>query len=303
MKAALTQMDIVWEEKEKNKAVCERLIREAAMHQAELIIFPEMTLTGFTMNPEKYSEYGQRVSDGHKAADGYKVTDGHKVTDGAEEFFQFLSEKYNIAVLFGYIEEREKKYYNMLELTNGREILMKYAKIHPFSYGEESRHYSGGTSIAYARLHGVYMGGFICYDLRFPEIFQISSRKNELICVIANWPEDRIEHWKALLQARAIENQCYIAGVNRAGQGNSLCYPMSSMVFDPYGRRIDYKETEAGTELLYADIKAETVRQYRKEFPLKTDRNENLYRELNKNLSDFQEIFHLQSWTGMKSCS
>jgi len=292
MKAALTQMDIIWEDREKNKAVCERLIREAAMHQAELIIFPEMTLTGFTMNPEKYS-------DGHKMRDSCKEPNSGKEPDGTEEFFCSLSVKYGIAVLFGYIEEKENNYYNMLELADGREILMKYAKIHPFSYGEESRHYSGGNSIGSACLHEICMGGFICYDLRFPEIFQISSRKNEFICVIANWPESRIEHWKTLLQARAIENQCFIAGVNRTGQGNGIYYPMSSMAFDPYGRRIDYKEIKTETEsgLLYADIKAETVRQYRREFPVKEDRRENLYKELNKNLSDFQESFRLQNKT------
>ncbi len=195
--------------------------------------------------------------------------------------------------MFGYIEERENNYYNMLELTDGREILMKYAKIHPFSYGEESMHYCGGDSIVYACIHDICVGGFICYDLRFPEVFQISSRKNELICVIANWPESRIEHWKTLLQARAIENQCYIVGINRTGEGNGLYYPMSSMAFDPCGKRIDYKEVNSESEstLLYADIKAETVRQYRKEFPVKEDRRENLYRELNKNLSGFQEFF------------
>ena len=287
MKIALTQVDIIWEQKEKNKAVCEQLVKEAAIHQAELIIFPEMTLTGFTMNPEKYGELCLTQTD-----DSSKSV--CKESDGSEGFFQALSVKYGIAILFGYIEEKENNYYNMLELTDGRKILMKYAKIHPFSYGEESMHYCGGDSIVYACIHDICVGGFICYDLRFPEIFQISSRKSELICVIANWPEGRIEHWKTLLKARAIENQCYIVGINRTGEGNGLYYPMSSMAFDPCGKRIDYKEinSESKSTLLYADIKAETVRQYRKEFPVKEDRRENLYRELNKNLSDFQEFFH-----------
>ena len=286
MKIALTQVDIIWEEKEKNKAVCEQLVREAAMHQAELIIFPEMTLTGFTMNPEKYGEHSLIQTDGSRET-------VRKESERSEEFFQALSENYGIAILFGYLEEKENNYYNMLELTDGKEILMKYAKIHPFSYGEESMHYCGGDSIVYACIHDICVGGFICYDLRFPEVFQISSRKNELICVIANWPESRIEHWKTLLQARAIENQCYIVGINRKGEGNGLYYPMSSMAFDPYGKRIDYKEknSESESTLLYADIKAEIVQQCRKEFPVKEDRRENLYRELNKNLSGFQEFF------------
>lgn len=278
MKIALTQMDIVWEEKEKNKAVCERLVREAARHQAELIVFPEMTLTGFTMKPEKYGE--------------------NQKNNKTERFFQALSAKYETAIIFGYIEEKEGRYYNMLALTDGSKILMKYAKIHPFSYGEESRHYSGGKSVESTRFQDLFIGGFICYDLRFPEIFQISSKRSEVIFVIANWPESRAEHWSTLLKARAIENQCYIAGINRTGEGNGLHYQASSMVFDPYGRRIEYREQEKciytdKTELLYADIDAQVVREYRKEFSVKSDRRENLYRELNKNLSGFQVSFHL----------
>ena len=278
MKIALTQMDIVWEEKEKNKAVCERLVKEAARHQAELIVFPEMTLTGFTMKPEKYGE--------------------NQKNSKTERFFQTLSEKYKTAIIFGYIEEKEEHYYNMLAMTDGDKMLMKYAKIHPFSYGEESRHYSGGKSIESARFQDLSIGGFICYDLRFPEIFQISSKRSEVIFVIANWPESRVEHWSTLLKARAIENQCYIVGVNRTGEGNGLYYQPSSMVFDPYGRKIEYREQKKGgytdkTELLYAEIEAQVVRKYRKEFLVKADRRENLYRELNKNLSGFQVSFHL----------
>lgn len=253
MRIALTQMDIVWEEKAQNRATCERLVREAAVKQAELIVFPEMTLTGFTMKPELYGE-----------ADGE-----------TEDFFKKLSRDYQIGIVFGYIENRNGEFYNMLELVDGGQTLMKYAKLHPFSYGEESRHYQGGSLIETACFRGITVGGFVCYDLRFPEIFQISSRKSQLIAVIANWPEARIAHWNALLKARAIENQCFILGVNRVGEGDGLYYPASSNVFTPYGDAL-VPEGDSG-ELIVVDADMELVEIYRREFPVKADRREDVY--------------------------
>ncbi len=119
------------------------------------------------------------------------------------------------------------------------------------------------------------IGCFICYDLRFPEIFQVSSKKNQVIIVIANWPKPRIMHWDALLKARAIENQAFIIGVNRAGEGNGLLYEESSVVYSPYGERVTKKSQE---EIIYADIDIEEALRYRKEFPLKNDRREKFYK-------------------------
>ena len=126
MRIALTQMDIVWEDKAKNRVICEILVEKAAAQNAEIIIFPEMTLTGFTMKPEIFGE------------------EQHGET---EKFFQTLSDYYGIAIVFGCIEKRKDNFFNVLEMTAGKNTLMKYAKIHPFSYGEESRHYGKGEKI------------------------------------------------------------------------------------------------------------------------------------------------------------
>lgn len=254
MKIGMTQMDILWENPEGNKEICEKLVEKAAKEQAEMIVFPEMTLTGFTMRPECFSE------------------------TGAESFFHSLANKYGIAVLFGYIEKKNDRYFNMLELTDGQKTLMKYAKIHPFSFGGESRHYTGGDQIVTASFRNVSLGGFICYDLRFPEIFQISSKSNEVIMVIANWPEKRIDHWYALLKARAIENQCFIIGVNRRGSGDGIVYKESSVAYNPYGELLAGQGQKG--DLIYADIDSGQVMQYRREFPLKKDRRENIYNYL-----------------------
>lgn len=258
MRVALTQMDIVWEDKAAGRENCERLAAEASENGADMIVFPEMTLTGFTMN----TSYA-----------GETQTDGGETT----EFFKELSARYDIAVIYGmvYISE-DGAAYNRALMVQGDRVLFDYSKIHPFSYGEETKHYAKGDDIVSAEYNGADIGCFICYDLRFPEIFQISSEKNRIIAVIANWPEARVEHWNVLLRARAIENQAFIIGVNRAGESGGLRYAASSAAYSPYGERLT-EETEE--ELLYADIDVGMADKYRTEFPLKRDRRESLYRE------------------------
>lgn len=257
MKLALTQMDIVWENKEKNREVCDRLVREAADAGAQLILFPEMTLTGFTMRAGKFQE---------------------KENGSTERFFMELSEKYGISIVFGWIEEQRGKPFNLLEMVCGKEVRMKYAKIHPFSHGGEGIYYGRGEEVVSAGFGQISMGGFICYDLRFPEVFQISSKKNQVIFVIANWPESRAEQWDILLRARAIENQCFMIGINRVGEGNGLFYRAGSQAYDPQGNCI--VRGRDGEELIYAEFDAAQAERYRREFPVKADRREELYKKI-----------------------
>lgn len=261
MKVALTQMNIVWESPAENRIQCERMTKEASENQCDWIVFPELTLTGFTMNPELFCE------------------DIHACPP-TKQFFQDLSLQYSIGIVFGYVAGKDSKNYNHLVIVQEGRIILEYAKLHPFSFGEETKHYTGGQQIitCHAPILSEHMklclSGFICYDLRFPEIFQLASKKAELIFVIANWPKERIRHWYALLQARAIENQCFIIGVNRTGTGGGLIYPPSSVAFDPYGDTI----VSGSAEILYADIHPALAAKYRNEFPLKKDRREEIYR-------------------------
>ncbi len=254
MRIALTQMDIVWEDKEANKKICERLMEKAAKEGAEIIVFPEMTLTGFTMRPELFGEE----------------------QDETFQYFSQLSKGFGLGVVYGTIEKYQEKYYNTLEMIADGKKIMKYRKIHPFTYGGEKEHYASGEWIEIADWNGHQVGGFICYDLRFPENFQESSKKSELIFVIANWPEERIEQWKVLLRARAIENQCFIVGVNRKGQGRDLRYVPSSYVITPYGNILNAEG--CSEEMIVADIDWDMVKQYRQCFPVKDDRRPDVYR-------------------------
>ncbi|MBQ8983265.1 MAG: carbon-nitrogen family hydrolase [Lachnospiraceae bacterium] len=259
MKAALTQMNIIWELPAENKRTCEQLIRQAADERCELIIFPEMTLTGFTMSPELF----------------YPNDD--------MEFFRSLALQYKIAIAFGYIA-KEGAYQNRLAIIDADgNLLMDYAKLHPFTYGEETMHYAGGSSIQSVTWGTSFVpnsflidiSGFICYDLRFPEIFQIASKQATIILLIANWPESRIDHWYTLLKARAIENQCYMLGVNRVGDGNGIHYIPSSAAYDPYGKLLTPEQDDS--PLLYIDIDPAAALSYRHGFPVKTDRRSDLY--------------------------
>ncbi|MBZ9689227.1 carbon-nitrogen family hydrolase [Clostridium estertheticum] len=253
MKLALAQLDIAWEDKSTNKETALGFIKQAATEKADMILFPEMALTGFSMNTSLIGETNNETT----------------------EFFKELSSKFNISIGFGYVEgtSNSKNKYSVVS-PSGVE-LVNYTKIHPFSFGEETEFYQSGSKIEFFKAFDFTIAPFICYDLRFPEIFQIASKTATLITVAANWPIERREHWITLLKARAIENQCYIAGINRVGEGNGLSYSGESMIIDPLGNIISSLYMEDG--LIIADICKENVTQIRETFRLKKDRKEELY--------------------------
>ncbi len=261
MKIGLGQIDMGFEEQERAMELCRAMLAEAGEQGVDLTVFPETALTGFTLRPETYGE--QRRG------------------SAAIAFFREEAQKNNTAVCFGMaVHENGISTNHCIVLSKTGELLADYAKIHPFSYGAEAKHYKGGNEICVCALEGVPYAPFICYDLRFPEIFQIASRESWLISVIANWPISRIPHWKALLQARAIENQCFMIGVNRCGSGGGLEYSGDSMLFSPNGELIAH--APSGTGLTVAEINPEDAPALRKKFPLKADRKPELYRALER---------------------
>ncbi|MCI7812572.1 MAG: carbon-nitrogen family hydrolase [Lachnospiraceae bacterium] len=257
MKVALAQMDIVWEDKEKNWEKSEKNIKEAKKKGADLILFPEMSFTGFSMN---VAEIGETKEKGNSVESIRRM--------------QSFAKKYEMAVGFGYVErdgDMGKNHYAVVD-EEGK-VLGDYIKIHPFSYGGEDKYYQPGEYTILFEVKGWKMAMFICYDLRFPEIFSLVSDEAEAIIVAANWPESRREHWMALLKARAIENQCYVLGVNRTGMGGGISYTGDSMVVDPYGNVIGRMEKTEG--MLLCEIEKRYVEEWRATFPQKNDRKKN----------------------------
>ncbi|MDP4145714.1 MAG: carbon-nitrogen family hydrolase [Bacillota bacterium] len=260
MKIGLVQMDIIWEDKEANKQKCLQFIKEAKEKNVDMLIFPEMTLTGFSMKVNKIMDKNHQD----------------------RNWFAKAAEEYSLFIGFGYVQGGGAKGKNNISLfsKDGVEIL-NYTKIHPFSHGEENKHYEGGGEIKIAKVKEFNISTFICYDLRFPEIFQAASVCAEAIFIIANWPESRREHWITLLKARAIENQCYIIGVNRTGKGDGVDYCGDSLVVDPSGEIIVHNRGEE--KLITADIDLQEVKKVRNSFNIKQDRKNALYSQLLNN--------------------
>lgn len=270
----LAQTDILWENVEENKKRAEEFFQKAKENHVELLLFPEMSLTGFSMNVEKTTkDWEEQVEFFRERSLYYEMTVvfGCAVpVNDQQELFSVHGERKERE------EETEKKNYenHLFVIENGR-IRMDYRKIHPFTYGQEGEYFQGGKQIITMEWEKTTLGAFICYDLRFPEIFQISSEDSAIIVVIANWPETRIRQWDCLLQARAIENQCFIAGVNRTGKGGGLSYNGHSALYGPTGERMTVLCEEES--LLIGDVDVEEVRKLREAFPVKKDRKEALY--------------------------
>ena len=117
-------------------------------------------------------------------------------------------------------------------------VLADYEKIHPFTHGGETKAYRGGSEICHISVDEMHLGMAVCYDLRFPEMFQQMPIDTNVIFLIANWPESRIRQWYSLLTARAIEMSSYVVGVNRTGEGDGIQYTKSSAAYAPDGSMI-----------------------------------------------------------------
>lgn len=264
IKIALAQTHIIWENKEENYKKAERLIREAAEHGSEVIFFPEMSFTGFSMNTELTKE-----------------TDESTIA-----FISELSSKHRINVGFGWVRdcgEKSENHYTVVDKTGA--VISDYAKIHPFSYSGEDKKFIGGENISYFELNGICFSSFICYDLRFPDIFQTASKRARVIVLPANWPASRSAHWKTLLSARAIENQVYILAVNCVGFIGGVDYTGDSGIINPNGDILVQKS--AKEEIIYYELTDDTE-SFRDAFPVKADRREALYIKLSEAQQDWQ---------------
>ena len=246
MKIALCQSAIKYEDKNFNIDTAKGSIKLASECGDDMILFPEMSFTEFSMNTDKTKENNRETL----AA----------MSD--------IAKKNHIAVGFGWVldcGEKAKNMYTVLD-KNGK-ILAEYAKIHPFSFAGEDRFFEGGKDICRFEYMGVKIGIAICYDLRFPYVF---SADCDLMLVPANWPKSRMDHWLALLKARAIENQFYIAGVNCTGVQDKTEYNGNSCVFDPNGEELVRLENSTG--IIRTNIDIAWVQSVRLAFPVRQDR-------------------------------
>ena len=266
MKIALGQLQLNWENKEKNIKRAESYLSCLADQKVDLFCLPEMSLTGFSMHTERTKE-------------------DHKETVAR---IRELAVMYDIAVGVGWVKDAGARCENHYSIVTPDGEILDYAKIHPFSYGGEDAYFQGGASLPVCTFAGFCMGVQICYDLRFPEPFQLLSRQADLIFVPANWPAKRRTHWKCLLKARAIENMSYIFGINCAGEMGGQYYAGDSMGYAPDGNELPFEEfclpdavPEEKVLILQVERGAEV---YREQFPIKDDRRDALYLKLQEEL-------------------
>ena len=250
---------------------------------AEIVLFPEMSLTGFSMHTDVTAEICQPYAEIQSRAQMDSTPDmtNQPTTGWTIEQIKTLADRHHTTIGIGWVKKTEplcENHYSIV--TPDGKIAMDYAKIHPFSYGEEHAHFRGGEKICTGKLGEFQVGLAICYDLRFPEQFRTMVPEAEIFIVPANWPEARTSHWKTLLAARAIENQCYVAGVNCCGDMDGQYYSGDSGVYAPDGsllvpmREIRLADDSCKEEkLLVYDIQND-VTKIRDAFPVLQDRKE-----------------------------
>ena len=266
MELHLVQMAIARGKPELNRAKVQALTAPLKPAAPALLILPELFSTGYLDTAALPG--GIASSPGSLTAESLAP-----VAEADRAFLSALALKTRSWVAGTTVEAGPQGRYRNLSLLYGPDGTerSRYRKIHPFSYGGEDRLFEPGRDIVAAELEGWVVQPTICYDLRFPELFRAGSGRGvHLILVQANWPEARQAHWRALLQARAIENQAFVAGVNCTAAQDDLRFAGGSAVFSPKGEAVVQGGDEEG--VLRARIDLEACKQWRKHFPALRDR-------------------------------
>jgi len=252
MKIAAVQMDIFWHNRQANHSRIWDFARKAKDSGADLFILPEMFSTGFSMDNTVTPE----------------PLDGP--TPG---ILREIAREMEMTVSGGFVLSRSNSGPQNVCLTvdrNGEDIAL-YSKIHQIALLGEDLSYEPGDKPALFDMDGHRATCFICYDLRFPELFRAVVDECSLIIIIASWPSVRQSHWDLLLRARAVESQCFVAGVNRIGEGGGHVFAGGSAVIDPLGEVIARGGLDNETIVL-ADIDLAMVQQVRSDMPFLKDR-------------------------------
>jgi predicted amidohydrolase len=244
LKIALIQAALVWEDPVANLTLLQAQIAQVASG-TQLIVLPEMFTTGFSMRPEKLAQ----------------PMDGPAVA-----WLQAQSRLTGADITGSLIIDVDGRYHNRLIWAKPDGALLHYDKKHLFRYVGEEKVYASGQEHLLVTCHGWKIRPFICYDLRFPIWTRNLNHAYDAAIFVANWPEGRASHWKVLLKARAIENQCYVAGVNRVGvDGNGHRYAGDTRIIDPKGRLVTAGGQE--TSIVEALLSAAMLSDYRQAFP------------------------------------
>ncbi|MBI1315436.1 nitrilase family protein [bacterium] len=253
LRLALVQDCPLWEQPEANLARLETRIR--GIRHADLIVLPELFSTGFSMHPERFGAVNETLG----------LT-----------WMQRMSLKTGAALCGSLaVPDAEGGWRNRLYFVEGGSVTAYYDKRHSFGLAGEQRVYRSGNRYVQVRWRSWNIALFVCYDLRFPAWCRqtdVAGTPADMMVFVANWPQKRIEAWTALLRARAIENQCFVAGVNRVGpDGNDVAHNGQSALVDYAGRTVVSLSESEG--VLRAALSLEPLRAFRGALPFLEDRD------------------------------
>lgn len=250
MRAVLCQPDPAWEDPLTSKRRIAALLDTEPIAPGSLIVLPEMAVTGFSMNTRATAE---------------------PPGGPTEKFFADLARLHQSCLLGGVITEWQGALRNQaVAIAPDGTVLARYSKQHPFSLAGEADTYPAGNSPVVFDWEGFRIAPFVCYDLRFPDVFRAAVAQGAtLLAVIANWPSPRHHHWHTLLAARAIENQAAVIGVNRAGSDPFHTYSGGSRILDAQGQSL--ADAGKAETLLSVSLQPQEVARWRSEFPALRD--------------------------------
>jgi len=251
-------MDIAFGNPNKNYQNAEKLIEEAMTEKPDIIVLPELWTTGYDLT---------RLE---------QIADKDAVT--TIRFLRNTAMKYQVHFVGGSVANQgEKGVKNTLLIINKKgELVHSYSKLHLFKLMDEHLYLEAGDQEGLFELEGLTFSGVICYDIRFPEWIRTHTAKGaEALFVVAEWPAARLTHWRALLIARAIENQCFVIACNRSGSDPKNEFAGHSMIIDPWGEVI--AEASANEEIMTAEIELDLVKDIRKQIPIFKDRRPDFY--------------------------
>jgi predicted amidohydrolase len=255
VRIAAVQHDIVWNDRDATFDHLTPMIANAAASGAELILATETFSTGFVVDGTLEAEPEGGASSQYLVEQAAK----HRVWVGG-----------SCAEIPADSDREDGRPANTFVLAGPDGAVHRYRKLHPFTYAGEEQHFRAGSELITVDIGGLRCTPLVCYDLRFADEFWARARDTDVYLVVANWPSKRRLHWQVLLQARAIENQAYVVGVNRVGSGGGAEYAGDSRIVDPQGELL---ATAAQSETtLIVDVTAARVAETRQRFPFLQDR-------------------------------
>lgn len=258
-KISLVQMDVAFADPKENRKKVEKMIEEAAKENPDIICLPETWNVGF-FPKENLLELAD--------------VNGQQ----AMELLSYLAKKHKVNIVGGSVANNKNgKIYNTAFVLNREgECVGEYDKIHGFSPSGEHTYFEGGTKVCTFELDGIKAGIIICYDIRFGELARTLALKGiQILFIPAQWPHPRLEHWKTLARARAIENQMFVAAINGVGRAGDLKFCGNSMIIDPWGEVLANGEEEE--KIVTAEVDFSIVEDIRNRINVFKDRKPQYY--------------------------